>query len=325
MAKDVTMQYRRLGESGLRLSALSLGGWATYGESVNDQDVIKKILTRAYEAGINFFDIADVYAHGEAERLMGQVLSGFPRHTLILASKLYWPMSKDPNDKGLSRKHIMESVDKSLKRLGTDYLDIYFCHRFDPETPVDETLRAMDDLIHQGKILYWGTSEWSGDQIRDVHDRADRRNCYGPQVEQPQYNLIERWRVENDVRPAASERGMGLVVWSPLASGLLSGKYDKGVPAGSRLADMGWLRDRILTDDNVKKVREMKAIADDLGCSRSQLAIAWTAAQPGISSVITGATKLEQLEENLGALRVKIDEGVQERLDALFPADHGEE
>jgi aryl-alcohol dehydrogenase-like predicted oxidoreductase len=228
-------------------------------------------------------------------------------------------MSDDVNDRGLSRKHIMESVEKSLRRIGTDYLDIYFCHRYDEDTPTDETVRAMDDLVRQGKILYWGTSEWTGDQLREAHDIADARNAYAPQVEQPQYSLLARAKVEDDVQPVADELGMGLVVWSPLASGLLTGKYDDGVPEGSRLDRMAWLRDGLLTDENVSRVRRMAKLADELGTTRARLALAWALAQPGVSSVITGATSLAQLDENLAALSVRITPDVERALDAIFP------
>jgi aryl-alcohol dehydrogenase-like predicted oxidoreductase len=218
----------------------------------------------------------------------------------------------------LSRKHIMESIEKSLGRIGTDYLDIYFCHRPDPDTPLDETVRAMDDLVHQGKVLYWGTSEWTGEQIRAAHELADRRNLYGPQVEQPQYSLLVRDKVEQNVQPATEEHGMGLVVWSPLASGLLTGKYDHGVPADSRLGRIEWLRDSVMTEGRLAQVREMKSIADGLGCTRTQLALAWAAAQPGVSSVILGATSVAQLDENLGAVAIEITPDAGAALDTLF-------
>jgi voltage-dependent potassium channel beta subunit len=313
------MPYRPMGRSGLKLSALSLGGWTTYGGTVTDDGLVKSILFAAYDAGVNFFDIADVYARGESEMAMGRVLRELPRHELVISSKVFWPMSEEINDRGLSRKHIMESVEKSLKRIGTDYLDLYFCHRFDEETPLDETIRAMDDLVHQGKVLYWGTSEWSAAQLREAHEIADKKNLYAPRVEQPQYNLLERAKVENFVGPMADETGMGLVVWSPLASGLLTGKYDDGVPAGSRLDRMGWLRDGLLTDEKVSRVRRMAKLADELGTTRARLALAWALAQPGVSSVITGATSLAQLDENLAALTVRITPEIERALDAIFP------
>ncbi|MBI1949159.1 MAG: aldo/keto reductase family protein [Deltaproteobacteria bacterium] len=313
------MPYRRLGEAGIKVSALSLGGWTTFGSSVADQAAVASILRAAFEAGVTFFDIADVYARGEAERVMGAVLRQFPRHELVISSKVFWPMSDDVNDRGLSRKHILESIDKSLKRIGTDYLDLYFCHRFDPESPLEETARAMDDLVRQGKILYWGTSEWGGAHLRAMHALADRRNLTGPVVEQPQFNLLTRTAVERDVMPAAADTGMGLVVWSPLASGVLTGKYDDGIPPGSRLARIEWLRGSALTEENRARVKRFGELAAEVGTSRARLALAWCLAQPGISSVITGATASAQLEENLAALSVTITPELSARLDALFP------
>ena len=312
------MPYRRLGEAGIKVSALSLGGWTTFGSSVTDSATAAAILRAAYEAGVTFFDIADVYARGEAERVMGAVLRQFPRHELVISSKVFWPMSDDVNDRGLSRKHILESVDKSLKRIGTDYLDLYFCHRFDADTPLEETARAMDDLIRQGKVLYWGTSEWTGAQLRAAHAVAERRNLSGPAVEQPQYNLLVRDKVEGDVRPAASELGMGLVVWSPLASGVLTGKYDDGIPPGTRLDRIEWLRGSGLTDERRARVKRFGQLAADAGISRARLALAWTLAQPGVSSVITGATAPEQLTENLAALSVTLSDELRAGLDAIF-------
>lgn len=314
------MPYRRLGEAGIKVSALSLGGWTTFGSSVADPTTVSAILRAAYEAGVTFFDIADVYARGEAERAMGAVLRQFPRHELVVSSKVFWPMSDDVNDRGLSRKHILESVDKSLQRLGMDYLDLYFCHRWDADTPLEETMRAMDDLIRQGKILYWGTSEWTGAQLRLAHAVADRRNLRAPVVEQPQYNLLVRAKVEGDVRPAAAELGMGLVVWSPLASGVLTGKYDDGIPAGSRLDRVEWLRASTLTADFRARVRRFGELAAEVGISRARLALAWALAQPGVSSVITGATSVAQLEENLAALSVTLTDELRARLDQLFGA-----
>jgi len=317
------MQYRRLGTAGAKVSAFGLGGWTTFGGSVKDDALTRKILHAAFEAGVNFFDIADVYAKGEAERAMGKALADLPRHRLVISTKLFWPMSEDVNDRGLSRKHVMESVEKSLKRIGTDYIDVYFCHRPDPETPVEETIRAMDDLVHQGKILYWGTSEWSGAQIHDACRLADERGWYRPQVEQPQLSLLVRKRFEEDVRPQADDHGIGFVVWSPLASGLLTGKYDAGMPKGSRLEQIEWLRKGLLVPDKIERVKKMKPLADALGCTRTQLALAWAAAQEDVSSVILGATSVAQLEENLGALDVKIDAATSKKLDEIFPPSLG--
>jgi voltage-dependent potassium channel beta subunit len=317
------MPYRRLGTAGTKVSAFGLGGWTTFGGSVKDDAKVRTILHAAFESGVNFFDIADVYARGEAERSMGKALAELPRHRLVISSKLFWPMSDDVNDRGLSRKHVMESVEKSLKRVGTDYLDVYFCHRFDPETPLEETVRAMDDLVRQGKVLYWGTSEWTGAQIHEACRLADAHGWYRPQVEQPQYSLFVRKKFETDVRPQSDDHGIGFVVWSPLASGLLTGKYDGGVPKGSRLDQIEWLKNQILTEDRIARVRAMKAVADSLGCTRTQLALAWTAAQEDVSSVILGATSVEQLRENLGALDVKIDAASAAKLDEIFPPTLG--
>jgi voltage-dependent potassium channel beta subunit len=314
------MEYRRLGQAGMKVSALSLGGWTTYGELVEDQRTVRDIIIRAYDAGINFFDIADIYARGEAERRMGQVFKLFPRHTLVISSKVFWPMSDDVNNRGLSRKHIMESIDASLQRIGTDYLDMYFCHRYDEETPLEETVRAMDDLIHQGKILYWGTSEWTAEQIQAAVDLCEQHGLYKPQVEQPQYNMLVRDKVENEILPTAEANGIGLVVWSPLASGVLTGKYDDAVPEDSRLARIDWLRQAILEGEEspLPKVRALKPIADDLGVSRAQLALAWTLRKSGVSSAITGATRLAQLESNLQALEVDLTDDVLAAIEAAL-------
>jgi voltage-dependent potassium channel beta subunit len=311
------MPYRSAGRSGLKLSSFSLGGWTTFGGTVKDFTSVKSILHLAFESGINFFDIADVYAKGESEKIMGAVLREMPRHELVISSKVFWPMSEDINDKGLSRKHILESVNKSLQRIGTDYLDIYFCHRYDPETPVEETVRIMDDLIHHGKILYWGTSEWTAEQIQEALDVCEKGGYYKPQIEQPQYSLIAREKFESGVQKKVMDKGLGVVTWSPLGSGILTGKYDNGV-TGGRLAKMDSLKDSIYTDKNVQRVRDMKKMADALDCTRGQLALAWLLAQPGLSSVILGATSIEQLQENLGALKVKVTPEIDRELKQLF-------
>jgi voltage-dependent potassium channel beta subunit len=312
------MTYRPLGRCGTKVSTFGLGGWTTFGGSITSERTTRDILHKAYDAGVNFFDIADVYARGGAEQIMGKALAALPRQHLVISSKCFWPMSEDVNDRGLSRKHLFESVEASLKRIGTDYLDILFCHRYDEQTPLDETVRAMDDLVRQGKILYWGTSEWTGDQLREAHRIAEHWRAYGPQVEQPQYSLLVREKVEGDVEPAVREHGMGMVVWSPLASGLLTGKYDDAVPEDSRLARLDWLREGVRTEPNLAKVRECQPLAQEAGCSRAQLALAWAAAQRGVSSVILGATSVAQLEENLGALDVEISPHVAEALDGIF-------
>ncbi len=314
------MEYRRVGSSGLKVSELSLGGWTTFGGSVTDRRLVRDIIVRAYDSGINFFDIADIYALGESERMMGEVLKLFPRHTLVISTKVFWPMSDDPNDRGLSRKHIMESIDRSLMRIGTDYVDIYFCHRYDENVPLIETIRAMDDLIHQGKVLYWGTSEWSAAQIQDALDLAERYNLHPPVVEQPQYNLLVRKRMEEEIIPKAREAGLGLVTWSPLASGLLTGKYDDALPEDSRLARIDWLRESVLKEESLARVRRFKPVAERLGVSRAELAIAWALRDEAISSVITGATRVEQLESNLKAaeLKARLTDEVLAELDAIF-------
>lgn len=317
------MTYRYMGHTGLQLSALGLGGWTTYGASVKDEDTVESIIKFAFESGINFFDISDIYEKGEAEKSMGKVFAQLPRHELVITTKCFWPMSDDVNDQGLSRKHIMESIDKSLKRIGTDYVDIYFCHRPDPNTPIEETICAMDDLVRSGKILYWGTSEWTGEQLLSACEIADTRNCYLPSVEQPQLNLAAQYCFATDTQPAAAEQGMGLVTWSPLASGLLTGKYDQELPEGTRLWRSERLREAYLTDENREKVRMLKEIADQAGCTRAQLAIAWALAQKGVSSVITGASKLEQLKSNLKALDVEINKDMHKEISKLFPPTMG--
>lgn len=317
---DQSMPYRSLGRCGTKVSAFGLGGWTTFGESVRDDKTIRSILTTAFTAGINFFDIADVYAKGESERVMGKVLAELPRHELVISSKVFFPMSDDINDRGLSRKHIMESIDKTLQRIGTDYLDIYFCHRFDKDTPLEETARAMADLVHQGKVLYWGTSQWRGDQLQDAHRLCREHNLYAPQVEQPQYNLLARDRFEHSALPAIMEHGMGVVTWSPLESGILTGKYDAGLPEDSRLRRIDWLREDALTEDRLARVREFKSIADLLGRTRAQVALAWVVSRPGVSSVILGATRLAQLQENLESLSLSLDNDTVRTLDRLFPS-----
>lgn len=312
------MEYRRLGNSGLKVSSVSLGGWLTFGGSVQDNALAESIIQKAHAAGVNFFDQADVYAAGASETMMGKVLKQFDRNALVISSKVYWPMSDDVNDRGLSRKHITHSIDASLKRLGTDYLDVYFCHRYDLETPLEETVATMSDLVHRGKILYWGTSEWSGAQIAEAVGIAKANGLVAPITEQPQYSLLVRDRVEKEILPATEKNGLGLVVWSPLGMGVLSGKYDNGKPEGSRLAQMDNFAQRILTDGNLDKVRRFKAVADSLGVTRSTLAIAWVLRQKGVSSAIVGATKPEQLDDTLKASGLKLEPDVVARIDEIF-------
>jgi voltage-dependent potassium channel beta subunit len=312
------MEYRRLGNSGLKISSVSLGGWLTFGGSVQDNQLAESIIEKAHDGGVNFFDGADVYARGESEKMMGAVLKRFDRNHLVISSKVYWPMSDDINDKGLSRKHIVQSIDGSLKRLGTEYLDIYFCHRYDLETPLEETVSAMTDLVRQGKILYWGTSEWTAAQITEAVGIARANGLVAPVTEQPQYSLVYRDRVEKEILPATEKHGVGLVVWSPLGMGVLSGKYDAGKPEGSRLAQMDNFAQRLLSEENLERVRQFKAVADDLGVTRSTLAIAWVLRQKGVSSAIVGATKPEQLDDTLKAADLKLEADVVTRIDEIF-------
>ena len=312
------MQYRKLGDSGLRVSAVAFGGWINYGEGKVAQDAAKATVERAYSHGINYFDLADIYGKGEAEKQMGAVLKQYPRHTMVIASKVFWPMSDEVNDRGLSRKHIMESIDKTLARLGTDYVDLYFCHRPDPETPLEETVRAMDDLVRQGKVLYWGTSEWSGAQLKAALELCERGGYYKPKTEQPQYSMLVRDVVEKDVLPVSKPGGMGLVVWSPLAQGLLTGKYDNGMPEGSRFAREQWVKDRFLNDANIARVKALKPIADQLGVTRAQLALAWVLRDSGVSSAIIGATRPEQVDDNIAAADLTLDADVLGAIEAAL-------
>lgn len=299
------MEYRRLGQHGLKVSEFSLGAWITFGGQVG-QDVARECIIAAYEAGVNFFDNADAYAAGNAEIVMGKVIKEIKRSDLVISSKLFWPTGPGPNDRGLSRKHIMESCHASLKRLGTDYIDLYFCHRYDPETPVEEVVRAMDDLVHQGKVLYWGTSEWRGGQIAHAVGLARQWGLYPPAVEQPQYNMFTRQIVETELVEAARQHGVGLVVWSPLATGILTGKYNEGFPPDSRMADPNyeWMRQNV-TPDRIANVRQLTEVARELNATVAQLALAWLLRLPEISSVITGASRASQVHENLKAAEVK--------------------
>lgn len=314
------MQYRRLGRSGLKISAVSLGAWTTYGGSVQDMARITEIVKTAHEAGVNFFDNADAYARGNGETVMGKVFADLdiPRHHLVLSTKVYWPMSDAITDRGLSRKHVLESIDLSLERMQTDYVDIYFAHRFDTETPMEEIVEAYSDVVRSGRAHYWGTSEWSGAQIAEAHTFAKAHGLVAPVTEQPQYSMLYRERVEDQILPVTEPKGIGLVVWSPLAMGMLTGKYDDGFPAGSRLTDNEGFRGRLLTDENVARVRKLSPIAADLGITRSQLALAWALRQSGVSSVITGATSVEQIQETVKAADVKLDAGTVERIDGVL-------
>lgn len=321
------MHYRRLGSSGLKVSALSFGAWVTFGKQIGDP-VAEKLMHTAYDAGVNFFDNAETYADGQAERVMGAILakSGWPRDTFLVSSKVFFGAERDgPNQIGLSRKHLVEACHAALQRLQVDYLDLYYCHRPDPETPIEETARAMHDLIVQGKVLYWGTSEWSGENLREAFEVCARLNLHRPIVEQPQYNLFHRARVEQEYAPHYRSPGLGTTIWSPLATGLLTGKYNDGVPSESRLNTPGmeWLRDRLTRDPmfpkRVAAVKQLAAIASGLGTSLPRLALAWCLKNPHVSSVILGASKPEQLQENFGALAVvdQLTPDVMKKIEAI--------
>ncbi len=302
------MTYRRLGPTGLKVSVLSFGSWVTFKAQV-DKDSAPEMLRTAREAGVNFFDNAEAYAGGESERIMGDAIRdlGWERWSYVVSTKLFWGIHDDVNMKNtLNRKYLLSAMDESLERFGLDFVDLVFCHRADPDTPIEETVRAMSDIVSSGKALYWGTSEWTADEIRAAWGVADRLGLHKPVMEQPQYNLFERTKVEREYARLYDDIGLGLTTWSPLASGLLTGKYADGVPDDSRagLEGYGWLKDRVTDADANAKVKALKAVADDLGCSLSQLAIAWCAANPNVSTVILGASKVSQLEENLGALDV---------------------
>jgi len=312
------MKYRNLGNAGMKVSTIALGGWINYGEGKVPDNEARKIVERAYELGVNFYDLADVYGNGEAEKQMGDILKQFPRHTLVISTKVFGAMSDDVNDRGLSRKHIFESIDKSLQRLGTEYVDIYFCHRPDPDTPIRETARAMNDLITAGKVMYWGTSEWPAEKIVEAYAICEQYGWNLPQTEQPQYSMLFRERVEEQILPVTDPRGIGLVPWSPLAMGMLTGKYDDGIPEDSRFGKEDWAKDRYVTEANREKVRAMKAISDELGITRAQLALAWLLRNPGVSSVITGATKVSQVEDNAEASEVELSPEMIERIEAIL-------
>ncbi len=314
------MHYRRLGRSGLKVSEISLGAWITFGNQIDEQRAID-LVHAAYDEGINFFDNADMYANGQAETVMGKAIHTLPREALVLSSKVFWPTMPGPNGRGLSRKHITESVNASLRRLETDYLDLYYCHRFDPDTPVEEIVRTMNNLIQQGKVLYWGTSEWEGSQVMQAIGIARQYNLIPPLMEQPQYNLFHRQRVEVELAPIAREFGLGLTTYSPLFNGVLSGKYNESIPEGSRatLSDMAWLRDE-LTPERVAIVRELTELAQQIELTMAQLAIAWILRRKEVSSVITGATSLEQLDENVSASQYvdRLGDDMLERIEQII-------
>ena len=320
------MQYRRLGRAGLQVSELSLGSWVTYHNQV-DTKAATEMLAAAFDAGINFFDNAEAYAQGESEVVMGQAFKalGWNRLDYIVSSKFFWGLARDGvtvNRKDtLNRKYLMQAVDASLKRFQLEHLDLIYCHRPDPNTPIEETVWAMSDIIAQGKALYWGTSEWSAGDIRAAWEIAERHHLHKPVVEQPQYHLFHRQRVEQEYARLYEDIGIGLTTWSPLASGLLTGKYRNGIPEGSRasLGNMGWLRDQVLDKAKNDAVGQLAEVAAELGCNTAQLAIAWINRNPRVSSVILGASRIEQLNDNLGALAVtpKLTAEVVERIDAI--------
>jgi voltage-dependent potassium channel beta subunit len=314
------MHYRRLGRSGLKISEISLGAWVTFGSQV-DEDTSIELIQAAYEAGVNFFDNADIYANGQAELVMGKALKNMPREALVISSKVFWPTMPGPNGRGLSRKHIIESINASLKHLGTDYVDMYFCHRFDPDTPIDEIVFTMDTLVRQGKILYWGTSEWRAWQVSAAFSVAAQHHLVPPSMEQPQYNMFHRRRVEMELASLCKEYGLGLTTWSPLYYGILSGKYNEGIPEGSRasMESMAWIRDRI-TPERVSIVRELESLAADMGITTAQLAIAWLLRRKEVSSVITGATNPKQLQDNLDAAEAvdKLNDDVLDKIESIL-------
>lgn len=324
------MQYRRLGTSGLQLSALSFGAWVTFGKQVGRGEA-REMLALAHDRGVNFFDNAETYNNGVAEQVMGDVLADlrFPRDSYCVSSKVFFgALDKPrPTQRGLSRKHVMEACHQALQRLRVDYLDLYFCHRPDPESPIAETVAAMDTLVRQGKVLYWGTSEWPAEAIREAHRIAREHHFYAPVMEQPQYNLLHRERVEVEYAPLYEAHGMGTTIWSPLASGLLSGKYNDGVPADSRLAQPGyeWLRESVLGhgDERLGMVRALQPIAAELGTSLAQLAIAWCLLNPHVSTVMLGASRREQLAQNLDALELlpRLDAALAQRIRRVVEAN----
>ena len=312
------MEYRNMGKTGLKLSRLAFGSWVTFGDQIDD-DKASELIHLAYDQGINYFDNADIYANGQSEEVMGRAIQDLPREALVLSSKVYWKTMPGPNGRGLSRKHIMESCDASLKRMGVDYFDLYFCHRYDDETPLEEVVRAMEDLVRQGKVLYWGTSEWRAGQIARAFGIADRWGGYPPYVEQPQYNMFVRRKMEDELVQASRDLGFGMVTWSPLKYGLLTGKYNEGMPdEKTRLTrDPSWA-ESVVTQERVEKVRALTELAGEIGISMAQLAIAWALRLPEVTSVILGATKKSHLEENLKALDAvgELTEDVLERIDS---------
>jgi voltage-dependent potassium channel beta subunit len=316
------MNYRRLGRSGLKVSELSFGSWVTYGNQMG-ADAARECMAAAYDAGVNFFDNAEVYAKGESERLMGAALKklGWRRSSYVVSTKFFWGLHDGPNEKStLNRKYLMQAIDGSLARFGLDYVDLVFCHRADPDTPLEETVFAMSDIVASGKAHYWGTSEWTAAEIAAAWHVADRHHLHKPVMEQPQYNLFHRERVEREYARLYEDFGLGTTIWSPLASGLLTGKYNDGVPADSRGAVKGyeWLAERLTERAKVEKVKRLAPIAAGLGCTLAQMALAWCLKNPRVSTVITGASRPAQVQENMQALAVapKLTPDVMARIDA---------
>ena len=319
------MQYRYLGNSGLKVSALSFGAWVTFGDQIGE-DVATDLMKTAYDHGVNFFDNAEGYSAGKAETMMGNVIKkqGWKRSDLVVSTKIFWG-GDGPNDLGLSRKHIIEGTKAAIERFQMDYVDLVFCHRPDPHTPIEETVRAMNFLLDQGLAFYWGTSEWSAEQIRQAYEVARREHLVPPLMEQPQYNMLVRERVETEYQPLYRDFKLGLTTWSPLSSGLLSGKYNDGIPEDSRINTPGyeWLRERFESEEGQKQletVRKLAGVADDLGCSTAQLALAWCLKNPDVSTVITGSSKAEQVTQNMEALNVvdKLSDEVMNRIEGIL-------
>jgi voltage-dependent potassium channel beta subunit len=317
------MEYRRLGKAGLKLSELSFGSWVTFGKQL-DVAGAKKLIHRAYELGVNFFDNAEVYANGVSESIMGEALKHYRREDLVVSTKIFWGGS-GPNQSGLSRKHLMEGLKNSLKRLQMDYVDLVFCHRPDPETPIEETVLTMNDIIRSGLAFYWGTSEWSAEQLSEAYRIAENYKVIAPSMEQPQYNMLVRERFEKEYAPLYEKHQLGTTIWSPLASGLLTGKYNKGIPEDSRIAEHGWLKESfekqgLWGEQLFSKLDKLAGLASDIGASLPQLALAWCLKNPNVSTVITGASKIEQLEENLKADDVanKLDDSLMTRVENVL-------
>lgn len=314
------LKYRKLGQTGLKVSEISFGSWMTYGHTVG-QDTGAKLVDRAFELGINFIDTANVYEQGEAERMLGEVLPRYPRESYVLATKAFWPMGQGPNDRGLSRKHVYEQLNASLKRLKQDYVDIFYCHRYDPDTRLEETLRTIEDFVRQGKVLYVGVSEWTGAQIQEALQVADKYLLDRIVVNQPQYNMFYR-NIESDVLPVSEKNGLSQVVFSPLAQGVLTGKYRLGqnLPSDSRAADPKtnmWIKG-FLTEAHLQKVERLDAVAKELDLSLSTLAIAWILRHESVASALVGATKTSQLEENAKASGVSLSQETIERIEAIL-------